>query len=307
VTDAPQTPPPAPGSDLGIRFVMSVAMIAIASLVTWFGGWPFRVLAVVAAAIMMVEWADMHKVPRRWAWVGALLLAAILLGGVEYFYPNAMPDLDDETVILIDPEDFSPVLWAFAWIAAAGVALALLARRVAMGWGFVYIAIPCFALLVLSWAYAGLVFWVLAVTWSTDIFAYFAGRAIGGPKLAPRISPNKTWAGLIGGMAGAGLFGWLIASYFELGSPFLWIGAGMGLIAQLGDLYESWEKRRAGVKDSGTLLPGHGGVLDRLDGLLAVSLATMLILPLDLWTPPDLPEGVPDTATVMLLAPDSGG
>jgi phosphatidate cytidylyltransferase len=122
------------------------------------------------------------------------------------------------------------------------------------------------------------------VTWATDIFAFFAGRAVGGPKLAPRLSPNKTWAGLIGGMIGAGLAGWTVARLFDLGFPFLWIGAPMGAVAQLGDLYESWEKRRAGVKDSGTLLPGHGGVLDRLDGLLAVSTATFLLLAAGLWT-----------------------
>jgi phosphatidate cytidylyltransferase len=129
-----------------------------------------------------------------------------------------------------------------------------------------------------------LVFWVFVVTWATDIMAYFAGRAIGGPKLAPRVSPNKTWAGLLGGMAGAGLFGWLMAWYFEMEPLFHWLGAPMGAIAQAGDLYESWEKRRAGVKDSGTLLPGHGGVLDRLDGLLAVALATTLLLMAGLWT-----------------------
>jgi phosphatidate cytidylyltransferase len=140
---------------------------------------------------------------------------------------------------------------------------------------------------VLQWfdfAWPGIVLWTLVVTWSTDIFAYFAGRSIGGPKLAPRISPSKTWAGLIGGVAGAGLLGWLIAIWLDLEAPFPYVGALMGLFAQAGDLFESWLKRRAGVKDSGTLLPGHGGALDRLDGYLPVVLATLAILMSGLWS-----------------------
>ncbi|HEX8526440.1 phosphatidate cytidylyltransferase, partial [Allosphingosinicella sp.] len=124
-------------------------------------------------------------------------------------------------------------------------------------------------------------FWLMLVTWATDIFAYFAGRSIGGPKLAPKISPNKTWAGLIGGMAGAAVVGAVFAYLSGISADlpdFLWLGAPMGLLAQIGDLYESSVKRRRGVKDSGTLLPGHGGVLDRLDGLLPVILATFLVL-----------------------------
>jgi phosphatidate cytidylyltransferase len=104
------------------------------------------------------------------------------------------------------------------------------------------------------------------------------------PKLAPRISPSKTWSGLIGGMAGAAVLGWLARYWLELGSPFLYIGAIMGAVAQGGDLYESWMKRRAGVKDSGTILPGHGGVLDRLDGFLPVILVTLGLLMAGLWT-----------------------
>jgi len=295
VTGSPQTPP-APGSDVTTRFAMGVAMIAVASLVTWFGGWPFRALTAIAAAIMLVEWADMHKVPRLWAWVGGLLAAAILLGAAEYYYPNAADEGD------LTWMSFAPAL-------GAALLLGLASRSLAMGWGFAYVVIPSFALVVMSWVSevaVGLVFWVLIVTWATDIFAYFAGRAIGGPKLAPRISPNKTWAGLIGGMAGAALFGWLTARFFHLDTPFPWVGAAMGLIAQLGDLYESWEKRRAGVKDSGALLPGHGGVLDRLDGLLAVSLATMMLLMAEYWSPPE-PVEVPDTVMVMHLPAGRAG
>lgn len=282
MTDAPK-PGPAP-SDLSTRFVAGIAMAAIACLAAWYGSWPLRALVAAAAAAMMIEWCAMHKAPRLWAGIGGALLVLVLLAGAEYYYVDATPPLDNDMTLVIDVEDFFPVLWAFAWIAAIGALLAVFARRVAVGWGFVYIAIPCFSLLVLSWTYKGLVFWVMAVTWATDIFAYFAGRAIGGPKLAPAISPNKTWAGLIGGMIGAGLAGWGVSWLFDLGFPFQWIGAPMGALAQAGDLYESWVKRRAGVKDSGTILPGHGGVLDRLDGLLAVSLATMLLLVAGFWT-----------------------
>jgi len=118
----------------------------------------------------------------------------------------------------------------------------------------------------------------MLVTWTTDICAYFAGRGIGGPKLAPRISPKKTWAGLGGGVIGALIVGGLFAWAFDLETPFFYFGAPMAVLAQLGDLYESWVKRRADVKDSSNLIPGHGGVLDRLDGLLPVIVATLLVM-----------------------------
>jgi phosphatidate cytidylyltransferase len=258
-------------SDLTVRFAAGVVMIAIALVAVYLGGWPFRLLAAAAAAVMLVEWADMHKVPRLWAWVGAVLMVAILLGGAEYHYP-------------VEAEEAEITLQSFAPALAGALAIGLLSRRATMGLGFAYIAIPAFALVVLSWFPLQFVLWVLVVTWATDIFAYFAGRGIGGPKLAPRISPNKTWAGLIGGMAGAALFGWLLARQFEMGMPFPWMGGVMGLLAQAGDLYESWVKRRAGIKDSGSLLPGHGGVLDRLDGLLVVAVATLALMMTDLWT-----------------------
>lgn len=273
-------------SDLPIRFAASVVMIVVASAATYFGGWAFRALATLAAVLMMIEWADMHRVPRLWSGLGALLLAANLLVGTELLYPvgtaQALGEGGDPAALL--PQSFAPAWWGFCAAVLLGLLLGLASRRPAMAWGYIYLAVPAFALLVLSWLDIAIVFWVFVVTWSTDIFAYFAGRSIGGPKLAPRISPNKTWAGLIGGMAGAALLGWLTADLLDLGSPFVWLGAPMGIIAQAGDLYESWEKRRAGVKDSGTILPGHGGVLDRLDGLLAVVVAVMAVLMTGLWT-----------------------
>ncbi|WP_422060232.1 phosphatidate cytidylyltransferase [Sphingopyxis sp.] len=114
--------------------------------------------------------------------------------------------------------------------------------------------------------------WVFGMVWATDIGAYFAGRAFGGARLAPKISPSKTWSGLFGGMIAALVVGSTIADRGGIVGVPLWIGLIMGLISQLGDLGESWMKRRAGVKDSGKLIPGHGGLFDRVDGLLPVAL-----------------------------------
>ncbi len=120
---------------------------------------------------------------------------------------------------------------------------------------------------------------IIGVVIATDTGAYFAGRALGGPKIAPRISPSKTWAGLAGGMAASAGLVTGVGSYVE--SFALWqplLGAALAMIAQAGDFFESWMKRRAGVKDSGSLIPGHGGLFDRADGLLAVLFAVALIL-----------------------------
>ena len=142
--------------------------------------------------------------------------------------------------------------------------------------GAVYIAVPCIAIIWLrSDAAVGrqAILWLFAVVWATDIGAYFAGRGIGGPKLAPRISPAKTWAGLLGGMVCAALVGAATALLLDLSRavPLIVISGLLAVVAQAGDLLESMVKRRFGVKDSGHLIPGHGGVLDRLDGLLTAA------------------------------------
>jgi phosphatidate cytidylyltransferase len=124
-----------------------------------------------------------------------------------------------------------------------------------------------------------LVFWLVIVVVATDVFAYLVGRSLGGPKLAPRISPGKTWSGLAGGALGAmilgGVFAHLVGWGWPQGALFALI---LALVAQSGDLFESFIKRRAGVKDSGHLIPGHGGMLDRLDGyLFAVPTLALLV------------------------------
>ena len=121
--------------------------------------------------------------------------------------------------------------------------------------------------------------WIVAVIWATDIGGYVVGRAAGGAKLAPRISPGKTWSGLFGGMAWAGLASAACSYAFGLGHTVTLaaIGAALAVVGQVGDLLESAAKRRAGVKDSGSLIPGHGGILDRVDGLMAVLVVVALV------------------------------
>ena len=139
--------------------------------------------------------------------------------------------------------------------------------------GVAYVLFPIGGMLILRHGPHGfgLALWTLAIVWATDIGAYFTGRYFGGPKLAPAISPGKTWAGLVGGAVAAGVVGPLIASQAHLPLVCFILGAPLGLLAQAGDLFESWLKRVAGVKDSGSIIPGHGGVLDRLDGVVPVA------------------------------------
>jgi phosphatidate cytidylyltransferase len=171
-------------------------------------------------------------------------------------------------------------------VAAAATAMYYEWSRIVRGWGlgwkaagFFYALLPALALLWLRERDAHgleLLIWTFIVTWSTDIGAYFVGRAIGRRKLAPAISPGKTVEGLVGGAAAALVFGAAWTAFAGL-APALYVLAPLfALAAQGGDLFESWIKRRAGIKDSGNWLPGHGGILDRLDGLVPVAVLTAL-------------------------------
>jgi phosphatidate cytidylyltransferase len=251
-----------PRSELRVRVVAGVAMVAVALGALWLGDLFFWALVSAAALLMMAEWAGLMKAP-RWKVVVALVVAAgalSLAGGIaadkaEWAVPAADP-LGDIVGI----------------IGGAALLLGLVTLSGRLGWGLLYVVLPAVGLLYLRDQHGlALTLWALAVVWATDIGAYFAGRAIGGPKLVPRLSPNKTWAGLIGGMVTAAAVGAAIAIGADLSMRLLWLGGVMAVFAQAGDLFESWLKRRAGVKDSGAILPGHGGVLDRLDGLVPVA------------------------------------
>ncbi len=178
--------------------------------------------------------------------------------------------------------------YSFAvFVALASVMIFYEWRRLVAGWGFgwkilgfIYALLPALSLLwIRDRAPQGLelLLWIFIVTWTTDIGAYFAGRAIGGPRLAPRISPNKTVAGLVGGVVSAALAGYAWVELTSLSAALFWLAPLFAAAAQAGDLFESWIKRKAGVKDSGGWLPGHGGALDRLDGLVVVAALTAAV------------------------------
>lgn len=217
-------------ADLPVRFVSGVVMMALVSAAVWLGGWWWIGFVVLLAGLVLWEWNRLIK----------------------------------------------------------GFKVSGLAEIVWMFFGAVYVSAAAYAMVEARMSYVPLFFilgFLLPVI-AVDVGAYFAGRAIGGPKIAPSISPSKTWAGLGGGAVAASVIGLIVlymypeAGHYGPPSPagvqmpnvFAAIATGVliAVLAQAGDFFESWMKRRAGVKDSSNLIPGHGGVFDRVDGFLAV-------------------------------------
>jgi phosphatidate cytidylyltransferase len=230
-------------------------------LLVWLGGAFLDALMLVAVGLMGWEWA---RLVGRGSFGPTAL--AVLVTGVGAL--GALI-LGNGRVALL--------------LAACGSALvAVLARLTRSGsaiWagaGTLWIVVAALAFLWLARAPEGgraIVFWLLAVVWTNDVAAYAVGRSVGGPKLAPRWSPNKTWAGFFGGVLGAGVIGflWSIAVW-RSNATIAIVSTLLAMAAQLGDLAESLAKRHFGVKDSSTLIPGHGGLLDRVDGLMAAAM-----------------------------------
>jgi phosphatidate cytidylyltransferase len=218
---------------------------------------PYLLLISVGVALLAIEWGGMstrHAPVRVSAAVTAAILAAVFLGYENHF--------------------------VLAWMAVpvAAVAAALVARGVGelpayAAYGVVYLAPAALSLIWLRSTHQG-VWWTLmlfAGTWAADIGAFAVGSVLKGPKLWPRFSPNKTWSGFVGGLAASTVTGALMASlpYFQLNLfAAALVGLAVGVATMAGDLWESMLKRRFGVKDSGDLIPGHGGLLDRVDGLI---------------------------------------
>ena len=254
----------APGlrSNLAMRVMAALVLAPLAIAAAWFGGW---------------------------FWIGLATITVVGLFG-EWF-------------LIIGNLSRPALLWGFLALAAAGVCLAINnfeianlcialglfamflfsapAKRSWSAIGLGYTAAALFACVLVrrdpSYGFKALIF-VFLVVWITDILGYFVGRGVGGPKLWVRVSPKKTWSGAIGGVAGSMVFAaaFAAAGYGKL-APMLLLGTVISVISQLGDLFESALKRQFGVKDSSQIIPGHGGLLDRLDGFMAAIVAAAVI------------------------------
>lgn len=254
------------GDDFLPRLASALVLGPFVMIVAVFGGWSFSALVAVAAVIVLWEWLRMIGAKPRTPLLvigGAALVGAILL-------------------LAIRPPPAAIGMVVLGAITAALVARSNPERRTWAPFGVVYagaLALP--TLILRDDATYGLVslIWLLAVVWSTDIAAYFCGRLIGGPKLWPRVSPNKTWAGSLGGAVFGMAAG--MATLHLAGIESTLLAAPVALLASLasqgGDLFESAMKRHFGTKDSSHLIPGHGGLMDRLDGFIAAAALALLI------------------------------
>lgn len=263
----PSDPPIAAGvpqgsaRNLRLRLAVAAVLIPLALALAWGGGWWWVALVTLAAVGLFVEWLMM---------VGAARNHGVVAGGVALGVAAAC-------VTIGRPDSALGILAVGTLVVAA---LSQVRRGFAM-LGFVYAAAALYAAMLVrgddATGFHALIF-VFLIVWVTDSLGYFVGRGVGGVKLWPRVSPNKTWAGALGGFFGSlaaaaafaalGYLAWL---------PALVLGGLLSVASQGGDLFESALKRRFGVKDSSQIIPGHGGLLDRLDGFVAAIVAAALI------------------------------
>jgi phosphatidate cytidylyltransferase len=259
-------------NNLVLRAVSAAVLGPLVLVLAYCGGWLFFLLCAAAAAGILWEWtrlvADSADPRILIPGFAALLFALVLTGVDEPGAAAAMIFIGAALaagVMAAWPRRFparNPLLWGACGIVYAGIVFlgpALLRRDAA--WGFVA------------------VLFVAATVWATDIFAYAVGRVVGGPLLWPRISPNKTWAGAVGGVLGGVAAGTSVA-YASGVDKLVAVGVvalSLSVLTQTGDLFESAVKRRFGAKDAGSLIPGHGGLMDRLDGFLVAAIVALLI------------------------------
>lgn len=247
-------------SNLQLRILTAAVLAPVTILLIWLGGISFKLLAIAIGFAIFYEWTTLSASKQTRSglisgWTVLIASAALLLLQM-------------------------PALQILAILAAGAVFLIQRSNWTAAGLLYAGIPMICLSFLRNDTA-SGLtaIIYLFALVWATDISAYFTGRTIGGPKLAPRFSPNKTWSGAIGGVVAA-MIAAAAVSYFSfehIKFPMVILAIALSVASQMGDLGESWVKRHFGAKDSGKLLPGHGGVMDRVDGLIVAAVVLYVI------------------------------
>jgi phosphatidate cytidylyltransferase len=260
----PASRAPASMNNLALRILSAAILAPLAVFAAYNGGWAFALFWAVAAVVVLWEWTTMvvgvsHRlmfsssggavaIAGFVAWLGRPIVAILMVG------------LGGLAAAIFAPDERR--IWVMVGIGYAGaLLLAPVFLRADDMLGFAVIVL------------------LFAIVWTTDVFAYFAGRAFGGPKLLPAVSPKKTWSGAIVGVIGAILVALFVASLFGSfnTTAIIIISFVLSVVSQCGDLFESWVKRQFGAKDSSHLIPGHGGVMDRLDGFWAAALVGCVI------------------------------
>ena len=269
-------------SELRTRAISAAVLATAVVLLAYYGGLPFRILCVIAGLVVLQEWTAMTGCLRPFGSAQAFsvgtffaVAVAVLVGAYT-------------TALVVTFTGFA-VAYAISFVRLREVPRPEDARH----WSWMSLGILYAALFMIAFAalrgdtplgLAASAF-LLAIVWATDIFAYFVGKSLGGPKLARAISPNKTWSGFLGGVFFAIVAAALVV-YFEIAQGvidrFPWwivpVAIILSVVSQCGDLFESWVKRRSGAKDSGRIIPGHGGMMDRIDGLGAAAVAALALL-----------------------------
>ncbi|HZD27488.1 MAG TPA: CDP-archaeol synthase [Xanthobacteraceae bacterium] len=252
------------GSELALRVCSALVLVPLAIATAYLGGWPFDLFWGAAAIGVLWEWSSLVARNEQ--------LSVLLAGGASLAL----------AVVLVATGHVLPALIVVAMGALGAASLTLAERRTWVAGALPYAgALAMGPIILRSDGEQGFlaVLFLFAIVWTTDIGAYFAGRALGGPKLVPGVSPNKTWAGAIGGLLASVLAALVVAKMAALTSLFAlaMLAVVLSVSAQAGDLFESFLKRRFNAKDSSHLIPGHGGLMDRLDGFVTASVAAVMI------------------------------
>lgn len=257
-------------NQLVIRILSALVMLPIAIYIIMTGGLPLFTLISLLSVIILSEWNGIcEKKPFSLLFCVQSICTVLLLFQLKMGSPYIEYAFASSVISII----------AVAYLVNAKLVWAIL--------GFLYALIPSYSVLLLQENFGSLVLlWMMLLIWGMDTGAYFVGKKIGGPKMSPKISPNKTWSGLIGGAITAMILAYVFymtaevenVAIFENALILLILSGFLAILSQIGDLAESAVKRRYSVKDSGSIIPGHGGVMDRVDGILFVAPAILLIM-----------------------------